>query len=146
MNRLHYAALTVLLAGMLMWVFERNRQLYFRRPLRDALFPAFWWALNLVVNGGFEERMPQSRFGRFFAVLLVVSSLFVVSVFVAQITATLTVAAISENVDSLNDLEDRRTATTAAAARRVKLLSETYFFITPKSDRNLAIMARKCAN
>jgi len=103
------------LAGMLMWVFERNRQLYFRRPLRDALFPAFWWALNLVVNGGFEERMPQSRFGRFFAVLLVVSSLFVVSVFVAQITATLTVAAISENVDSLNDLEDRRTATTAGS-------------------------------
>lgn len=103
------------IAGMLMWVFERNRQLYFKRPMRDALFPSFWWALNLVVNGGFEERMPQSRFGRVFAVILVVSSLFVVSVFVAKITATMTVAAISENVDSLNDLEDRRTATTAGS-------------------------------
>ncbi|RFP87037.1 glutamine ABC transporter substrate-binding protein [Rhodobacteraceae bacterium 63075] len=101
--------------GMLMWAFERNRQAYFQRPWYDALFPSFWWALNLVVNGGFEERMPQSRFGRFFAVLLVVSSLFIVSVFVAKITATMTVAAISENVDSLNDLEDRRTATTAGS-------------------------------
>ena len=64
--------------GMLMWVFERKRQPYFQRPFKEALFPSFWWALNLVVNGGFEERVPQTRVGRFFGVMLVVSSLFVV--------------------------------------------------------------------
>lgn len=100
------------LFGILMWAFERNRQPYFQRPFKEALFPSFWWALNLVVNGGFEERVPQSRIGRFFGVMLVVSSLFIVSIFVAQITAAMTVAAISESVNSLSDIEGRKIGTT----------------------------------
>lgn len=97
--------------GFVMWMLERRHQPYFDRPLREAMFPSFWWALNLVVNGGFEERMPMSRFGRLFATMLVVSSLFVVSVFVATITAAVTVEALQESVDSINDLEGRRVAT-----------------------------------
>ena len=79
------AFLVLFCGGMLMWMFERRAQPYFDRPARDAMFPSFWWALNLVVNGGFEERAPRTFFGRIFAVLLVVSSLFIVSVFVAKI-------------------------------------------------------------
>lgn len=97
--------------GMVMWVFERRRQPYFDRPARDAAFPAFWWALNLVVNGGFEERMPQSRPGRAFAVILVVSSLFIVSVFVAKITSAMTVDALQSSVSRINDLDGRRVGT-----------------------------------
>lgn len=93
--------------GMLMWVFERKAQPYFDRPAGEALFPSFWWALNLVVNGGFEERVPRSFFGRIFAVILVVSSLFIVSIFVARITAVMTVEAINENISSVNDLYGR---------------------------------------
>ena len=73
------------LAGMLMWFFERRHQPYFNHPPGRAVFPAFWWALNLVVNGGFEERQPQTVPGRLLGVALVVSSLFLVSVFVANI-------------------------------------------------------------
>ena len=99
-------------AGMLMWVFERRRQPYFDHSARKALFPSFWWALNLVVNGGFEERQPRSAGGRVLAVILVVSSLFLVSVFVARITATMTVEAIQSSVASVNDLYGRRVGTT----------------------------------
>jgi polar amino acid transport system substrate-binding protein len=101
--------------GMLMWVFERNASEYFKRPARDAAFPAFWWALNLVVNGGFEERMPQSRAGRGFAVVLVVASLFVVSVFVATITAAITVDALQNDINGLSDLEGKRVGTIAGS-------------------------------
>ncbi len=97
--------------GMMMWLFERNRQPYFDRPAQEAAFPAFWWALNLVVNGGFEERMPQSRPGRAFAVMPVVASLFLVSVFVAKITAAMTVEALQSSISSINDLEGRRVGT-----------------------------------
>lgn len=107
--------------GMLMWVLERRRQPYFDRPLKDAMFPSFWWALNLVVNGGFEERVPQSRGGRMFAIFLVISSLFIVSVFVARITAAMTVAAISGNIDNLSDLDGRRIGTTAGSTAAVFL-------------------------
>lgn len=81
--------------GLLMWLAERGKQPYFDRPASEALFPSFWWALNLVVNGGFEERMPRSVIGRLLGVVMVVSSLFIVSIFVANITASLTVEAIT---------------------------------------------------
>ncbi len=98
--------------GMLMWRFERGQDGYFDHPAKKAAFPAFWWALDLVVNGGFEERVPRSVFGRLFAVLLVVSSLFVVSLVVAKITATLTVAEIQSSVNSVNDLYGKKVGTT----------------------------------
>ena len=97
--------------GMLMWLFERRAQPYFDRPAKEAWFPSFWWALNLVVNGGFEERVPQSFFGRMFGVFLVISSLFVVSVFVAKITSVMTVEAITGSVNSVNDLYGQRVGT-----------------------------------
>lgn len=101
--------------GMLMWVFERNRQEYFQGPAREKAFPAFWWALNLVVNGGFEERQPRSAFGRVFATLMVVSSLFVVSIFVAKITSAMTVNAIQNSVQSINDLYGKQVGTTSGS-------------------------------
>lgn len=97
--------------GMLMWQLERRAQPFFDRPAREAMFPSFWWALNLVVNGGFEERVPRTFFGRVFGVLLVLSSLFLVSIFVAKITAMLTVDAIQGSVNSPNDLYGKTTGT-----------------------------------
>lgn len=97
--------------GMLMWSFERRSQPYFDRKLKEAWFPSFWWALNLVVNGGFEERMPRTPFGRLLGVILVVSSLFIVSVFTARITSVMTVDAISGSVNSVNDLYGKQVGT-----------------------------------
>ncbi len=97
--------------GLLMWRFERKSQPYFDRPIKEAMFPSFWWALNLVVNGGFEERAPTTIFGRIFGVLLVLSSLFIVSIFVAKITSALTVDALQNSVNSVNDLYDKNVGT-----------------------------------
>lgn len=94
--------------GMLMWLFERRKQPYFERPLNEAMFPSFWWALNLVVNGGFEERMPRSAMGRMLSVMMVVASLFVVSLFVAKITSAMTVTALTSSISSISDLDRRR--------------------------------------
>lgn len=102
--------------GLLMWWFERDGgQEYFQGPAREKAFPSFWWALNLVVNGGFEERVPRSAMGRVFATLLVISSLFIVSIFVANITAAMTVNAIQSSVQSVNDLYGKRVGTTSGS-------------------------------
>ncbi|MEN0060834.1 MAG: transporter substrate-binding domain-containing protein [Myxococcota bacterium] len=111
------AAATVLLfvIGNVMWLLERREQEYFQTDYGEGAFRGFWWALNLIVNGGFEERMPQTVLGRLFAVLLVVGSLFIVSAFVAQITATLTVAELQSNISGVNDLYGKRVGTTAGS-------------------------------
>jgi polar amino acid transport system substrate-binding protein len=105
--------------GMLMWVFERRAQPYFDKPASEAMFPAFWWALNLLVNGGFEERSPQTKPGRILAVFMVIASLFIVSAFVARITSVMTVDAIRNSINSVDDLYGKQIGTinrsTAAA-------------------------------
>ena len=131
--------------GMLMWALERRRQPYFDRPAADALFPSFWWALNLVVNGGFEERMPQSRGGRLFAVLLVVSSLFVVSIFVAKITAVLTVEAIQSNIQGLGDL-DHQTVGTIEGSTTATYLQQRNINYWGYSDLDQLIQAFEAEN
>jgi len=116
-----FGALFVL--GFFMWIFERKRQPYFDRPAGEAMFPSFWWALNLVVNGGFEERMPRSPMGRVLGVVMVLSSLFVVSIFVANITAAMTVEAITGSVDGVEDLDGRRVGTTLGSTASAFLYS-----------------------
>lgn len=109
----------VVLAGLLlfvvanvMWWFERRDQPYFQYPYGEGMWRAFWWALNVMVNGGFEERVPQTRKGRVFAVFLVIASLFLVSAFVAKITAALTVGELKSQIQSYRDLFHRRVGTT----------------------------------
>lgn len=99
----------------LMWFFERRSQDFFNQPYREGIWRSFWWALNVVVNGGFEERIPNSWPGRIFAVILVISSLFVVSIFVAKITATLTVGELRSSIQSLSDLHGKTVATTTGS-------------------------------
>lgn len=109
----------VVLAGILlfvvanvMWWFERRDQPYFQYPYGEGMWRAFWWALNVMVNGGFEERVPQTKSGRIFAVFLVIASLFLVSAFVAKITAALTVGELKSSIQGYRDLFNRRVGTT----------------------------------
>lgn len=108
-------------SGMLMWMFERKRQPYFDRPFSEAIFPSFWWALNLVVNGGFEERQPRSGTGRVLGVMLVISSLFLVSFFVARITTAMTITALTSNINGLSDLDTREVGSVAGSTASVFL-------------------------
>ncbi len=101
--------------GLVMWAVERKKQQYFDHGMRQAMFPSFWWALNLVVNGGFEQHVPQSVLGRMLSVVMVVSSLFLVSIFVGKITATMTVEAITGSIQAPEDLDGRRVGTTAGS-------------------------------
>ena len=106
------AGLLLFVVANLMWWFERRDQPYFQYPYGEGMWRSFWWALNVMVNGGFEERVPQTRKGRVFAVFLVIASLFLVSAFVAKITAALTVGELKSQIQSYRDLFHRRVGTT----------------------------------
>lgn len=94
------AGVLLFIVANVMWWFERRDQPYFQYPYGEGMWRSFWWALNVMVNGGFEERVPQTRNGRVFAVFLVIASLFLVSAFVAKITASLTVGELKSQIQS----------------------------------------------
>jgi len=109
------AGVVLFVVGNLMWWFEHREQAYFQYPYGEGMWRSFWWALNLMVNGGFEERVPQTRSGRLFAVFLVIASLFLVSAFVAKITAALTVGELKSQITGYRDLFHRRVGTTTGS-------------------------------
>ncbi len=100
------------LIGMLMWFFERKKSPYFQRNFKDGMWPSFWWASQSLINGGFEERVPQTIPGRILATALMISTLFLVSVFVATLTSAMTVSQIRSDIESVSDLAGKRVGTT----------------------------------
>lgn len=74
-----------------------------------------WWAVNVVTQAGFDIPSPKTRGGRMLAFALILTGLFAVSAFVAQITAALTVSELTSQVNSINDLQNKRVGTTSAS-------------------------------
>jgi len=106
------AIVSLIVIAQIMWFFERKHQSYFQVSYFEGLWPSFWWALNTIVNGGFEERSPRTFAGRLFGTILVIASLFVVSIFVAKITSIMTVNELQSQIQSYKDLYGRRVWTT----------------------------------
>lgn len=84
-----------------------------------------WWAVNIVTQAGFEIPSPKSRSGRLLAFALILTGLFAVSAFVAQITAALTVSELSSQVSGLQDLYGKRVGTTEASTSAEYLDSQS---------------------
>lgn len=138
------AGLFFILSGSLMWWFERRHQEYFKVPYREGIWRSFWWSLNVLLQGGFEERVPQSARGRIFAVLMVIASLFVVSAFVAKITASLTVGELKSQIQNHNDLYGKKVATTTGSTSAAFLRGYSIAFTGFESvDKLLAALERK---
>lgn len=106
------SALAFMMAvGMVIWLVEHRH----RDDADGAIFPAFWYALMLVVRGGSARDAPQTVLGRLFGVLLVVAGLFVLSFLIANITTAMTLRALGTQVTSVDDLDGRQVATTAGS-------------------------------
>jgi polar amino acid transport system substrate-binding protein len=109
-------------AGNLIAFFERNSPHFKGAGYSNGLGEGLWWAVNVVTNASFTIFTPVTRAGRMVAYGLIIIGLFVVSAFVAQITASLTVGELRSQVDGYKDLYDKRVGTTngSTSARFLK--------------------------
>jgi len=106
------AVILFLISGGLVAIFERNHPHFkdLKRP--KSLEEGVWWAVSVVTNASFTIFTPLTAAGRAMAYILILIGLFVVSAFVAQITASLTVNELRSQVSSINDLNGKRVGTT----------------------------------
>lgn len=113
------AILLLLGAGALISRFEGRRDHVEDHDYDDgkigSVGEGIWWAVNVVTQAGFEISSPKTRSGRLLAFSLILTGLFAVSAFVAQITASLTISELSSQVDGYNDLHGKRVGTTAGS-------------------------------
>jgi polar amino acid transport system substrate-binding protein len=99
-------------AGAIIAWFERKSPHFEGLQKPKSLEEGIWWAVSVVTNASFTIFTPITMAGRLMAYLLIIIGLFVVSAFVAQITASLTVETLRSQVGGVNDLRGKRVATT----------------------------------
>jgi polar amino acid transport system substrate-binding protein len=113
-----------IVAGGLIAYFERNNPHFQDTKKPKGLEEGIWWSVSVVTNASFTIFTPLSTAGRALSYLLIVIGLFVVSTFVAQITASLTVETLRTQVDGVNDLRGKHVATTSGSTSSRYLLTQ----------------------
>lgn len=101
-----------IVAGGLIAFFERRNPHFADLKKPKSLEEGIWWAVSVVTNASFTIFTPLSAAGRLLSYVLIVVGLFVVSAFVAQITASLTIETLRSQVNDVNDLRGKVVATT----------------------------------
>ena len=119
-----------ILAGMLIAFFERRHQHFEGRDQGSSVSEGIWWAVSVVTNASFTIFTPMSIAGRLLSYALILVGLFVVSAFVAQITASLTVESLKSQVNSHNDLRGKRVGTTEGSTSSRFLTEQSIEHVT----------------
>jgi ABC-type amino acid transport substrate-binding protein len=97
--------LVLLVAGALVWIFERRHNPEeFGGSLLQGLGHAFWWSAVTMTTVGYGDKSPRTVGGRIVALIWMFTSVIIISSFTAAIASSLTVGSLSTKVTGVEDL------------------------------------------
>lgn len=104
---LGYLALFLLLAGTVMWLLERdpttssalskNGDMVIPNDMIPGILTGAWFTMATMTTVGYGDITPKTWPGRFVALLLTISSLFVVGMFTAEITTAVVMSEMEQD-------------------------------------------------
>jgi ABC-type amino acid transport substrate-binding protein len=117
-------AFVLLVAGLLVWLFERrgNPEQFGGVGLK-GLGAGFWWSAVTMTTVGYGDKAPQTLGGRIVALVWMFTSIIIISGFTAAIASTLTLSQLGSPVDGPEDLP-RVSVATVDASTSADYLSE----------------------
>jgi ABC-type amino acid transport substrate-binding protein len=109
-------AAVLLLAGVLVWLFERRgNPEQFGGGTARGLGSAFWWSAVTMTTVGYGDKAPATVGGRIVALVWMFASVIIISGFTATIASSLTVERLEVGIESPRDLPGRVVATVASS-------------------------------
>lgn len=120
-NILCMTVLCVVAAGHAIWIAERKSNAdEFPDQYIDGIDDGIWWAAVTVTTVGYGDKAPSTPFGRVIGIVWMFSGLFVCSIFMASVSAALTVRELeTRHVASLRDVAGQRVCTYPVLAREM---------------------------
>ncbi len=118
-------AALLLLAGAVLWLFERHRnaEQFGGRPAA-GLGNSFWWAAVTMTTVGYGDKAPVTLGGRLVGIVWMFAGLIIVSGFTAAITSALTVGSLRGSIGGPQDLRRVNVATVGGTVSQGWLKSE----------------------
>jgi polar amino acid transport system substrate-binding protein len=105
-----------LLAGVLMWIFERRHNEDFSGGLGKGLTSSVWWSTLAMTQRTRSDTGPKTLAGRIVGIVWMIASIIAIAVFTAGITSLLTTKQMQGLVHSVEDLRSVRVGTVRGTA------------------------------
>jgi voltage-gated potassium channel len=93
---LMFASIVIFISAVLIYVMEANDP---NSPI-DTLYEAFYWAIVTISTVGYGDLTPVSEYGRFVAMVIIISGVAVLS-----FTTSIVVSAFTEKLDEIKDIK-----------------------------------------
>jgi polar amino acid transport system substrate-binding protein len=98
-----------LIAGIIVWAFERRRNSeMFGEGAVAGIGHGVWWAMVTMTTVGYGDKAPKTAGGRIVALIWMIFSIVFIASFTANITASLTISELRGKVRGFNDLYNAR--------------------------------------
>jgi ABC-type amino acid transport substrate-binding protein len=110
-----------LVAGCLLWLFERRHNEDFSGSFTKGISSSVWWSTAAMTQKGLSGYRPVTLPGRTVAILWMVVSIVAIAVFTAGITSALTIKQMRGSVHGAGDLASVRVGTVAGTATETTL-------------------------
>ncbi len=95
--------LFVVVAGNLVWLFERGKDSFDRRYL-PGLFEGMYWVVVTASTVGYGDKAPLKYSGRILAMIIIIISLPMFALFTAELASAFTLQSITAAVSGPEDL------------------------------------------
>ena len=94
-----------LVAGIMIWLAERNRNLeMYDSNFSKGIGHGIWWAMVTMTTVGYGDKAPKTNIGRLIAVFWMFMSIFLIASYTAVITTSLTANELNGRVKRPGDL------------------------------------------
>lgn len=103
--------LTILVFGLLVWLFERRHNPEEFGTGIKGLWSGFWWSAVTMSTVGYGDKSPRTTGGRIIALVWMFTAIVIISGFTAAITSSLTVNSISSDGNLIDDFKKKKMGT-----------------------------------
>ncbi|TAD96209.1 MAG: hypothetical protein EAZ97_14390 [Bacteroidetes bacterium] len=95
-------------SGMLIWLAERDHNKAEFRYGWNGLFDGFWWSAVTMATVGYGDKTPITFWGRFLAMVWMLSTIVLISTLTATISSTLTLNSLESTLERPEDMRNIR--------------------------------------
>lgn len=99
--------LFLLLSAHLIWLVERRRDDSFHRNYFPGIFESIYWSIVTVSTVGYGDYFPKTKLGKLLSVLVIIISLPLFGIFVADFSSYITLDKLRSNINGPQDLDGK---------------------------------------
>lgn len=94
----------IVLSSHLIWLLEREHNPQFPRKYLAGVSEGLWWSIVTITTVGYGDRTPRRRIGKLFGIFWMLIGIFIFAYFTANITSSMAVNQIENEIHSIEDL------------------------------------------